>query len=150
MEARIDVRAADGSERWGLVMMFNKIRRKQMGKPVTMMLDDVEYVRADSINTTPVPSEDYVIIRSDRAGVFAGHLVEHDRATQHVVLRDARRLWYWIGASLNEVAVRGAIEPNRCKYTVPVAEHTIGSVFEVIPVSDAAMTSMKAVGSLVL
>lgn len=115
----------------------------------TISLDGVDYIRADQVQTTPPPSEDYVIIRSDRAGVFAGHLVEHDRATQHVVLKDARRLWYWIGASLSEVAEKGAIEPENCKYAVPVAEHTIGTVIEVIPATEAAMDSIKAVESWV-
>jgi len=120
-------------------------RRKPMSKPKTITIEDTEYIRADSISKTETPSEDYVIIRSDRAGVFAGHLVEHDRATQYVVLKDTRRLWYWIGASLSEVAQKGAIEPDKCKYSVPVAEQTIGTVIEVIPASDKAMKSIKGV-----
>jgi hypothetical protein len=114
-----------------------------MSKPTTITIDDTLYVRADS--AVQPRSEDYVIVRSDRAGVFAGHLVEHDRATQHVVLADARRLWYWIGASLSEVAQKGAIEPDNCKYSVPVVEQTIGTVIEVIPATDAAMVSIKGV-----
>lgn len=39
----------------------------------------------------------YCIIRSDRAGVFAGTVSEVDGQT--VILNDARRLWYWTGAS---------------------------------------------------
>ena len=115
-----------------------------MSTPTTITIDDTKYVRADQASTIQ-PHEDYVIIRSDRAGVFAGHLVEHDRATQYVVLKDARRLWYWIGASLSEVAEKGSIEPDKCKYTVTVAEHTVGTVIEVIPTTDAAMVSIKAV-----
>lgn len=89
--------------------------------------------------------EDYVIVRSDLAGVFAGHLVEHDRATQHVVLKDVRRLWAWIGASLSEVAQKGAIEPDNCKYSVAVDTQTIATVIEVIPTTEAAMHSIKDV-----
>lgn len=111
--------------------------------PDSININGIEYIPA---GTQPVAShEDYVIVRSDRAGVFAGHLVEHDRATQHVVLMDVRRLWYWIGASLSELAVKGAIEPENCKYSVPVSEQTVGTVIEVIPVSEVAMVSIKGV-----
>lgn len=112
-------------------------------KPQIINIDGVDYVRADNV---PAKShEDYVIIRSDRAGVFAGHLVEYDRATNHAVLDQCRRLWKWIGASLSEVAVKGAIEPENCKYSVTVAKQTIGTVIEVIPCTDAAMNSIKEV-----
>lgn len=116
-----------------------------VSKPQAMMIDDQLYVRADSV--TPEPHEDYVIVRSDRAGVFAGHLVEHDRATGHVEMRDVRRLWKWIGASLSEVAEKGAIEPENCKYSVTVPKQIIATVIEVIPTTDAAMVSIKAVSS---
>lgn len=111
--------------------------------PDEVTIKGVKYV-PETTQPQP-PSEDYVIIRSDRAGVFAGHLVEHDRATQHVVLKDARRLWHWIGASLSEIAQKGAIEPENCKYSVPVSEQTISMVIEVIRATDAAMVSVKAV-----
>lgn len=110
--------------------------------PDSITIEGVDYVPQSQ---TVAPSEDYVIVRSQGAGVFAGHLVEHDRATQHVVLAEARRLWYWIGASLSEVALKGAIEPGNCKYAVSLARHTIGGVIEVIPVTDAARESIKAV-----
>lgn len=114
-----------------------------MSTPNTITIDNQLYVRADS--QPKQTHEDYVIVRSDRAGVFAGHLVEHDRATQHVVLSDVRRLWKWIGASLSEVAEKGAIEPTNCKYSVLVASETIATVIEVIPTTEAAMTSIKGV-----
>jgi hypothetical protein len=58
-------------------------------------------------------------------------------------------LWYWIGASLSEVAVKGAIEPEKCKYSVPVSEQIIGAVIEVIPVTEVGMVSIKGVESWV-
>lgn len=109
--------------------------------PDSITIDGTEYIPKEQA----VPHEDYVIVRSDRAGVFAGHLIEHDRETGHVVLKDVRRLWYWIGASLSEVAEKGAIEPENCKYSVSVAMQTIATVIEVIPTTDAAMASIKAV-----
>lgn len=115
-----------------------------MSKPETITIDDIKYIRADAA-VVPESSGDYVIVRSDRAGVFAGHLIEHDRVTGHVVLGNARRLWYWIGASLSEIALKGAIEPNKCKYSVTLEEQTIGTVIEVIPTTKIAMESIKKV-----
>jgi hypothetical protein len=49
----------------------------------------------------------YVIVRGRDSGVHAGELVSVKNKT--VVLRNARRIWYWSGAaSLSELAVYGA------------------------------------------
>ena len=40
----------------------------------------------------------YVIVRTYSAGVFAGELVS--RKGKEVVIKNARRLWYWTGAQL--------------------------------------------------
>lgn len=111
--------------------------------PDSITIDGTEYVPKSGVPEPP--SENYVIVRSDRAGVFAGHLVEHDRATQHVVLRDVRRLWHWRGCTLSQVARGPQVEPEKCKYSVPVAEQTIGTVIEVIPATRVAMETIKAV-----
>lgn len=51
-------------------------------------------------------SEEYVIVRCNNAGVHAGVLVKQTK--EHLVLKDARRIWYWNGAaSLSEIAVYG-------------------------------------------
>ena len=39
----------------------------------------------------------YCIVRTYSAGVFAGY-IEY-RKDQEVVLREARRIWYWEGAA---------------------------------------------------
>ena len=39
----------------------------------------------------------YVIVRTYSAGVFAGEL--ESKNGQEVVLRNARRIWYWSGAA---------------------------------------------------
>lgn len=38
-------------------------------------------------------NEEYVIVRGDRSGVFAGNIVE--RNGQEVKLKNCRRIWYW-------------------------------------------------------
>lgn len=86
----------------------------------------------------------YCIIRSDRAGVFAGTVSEVDGQT--VVLTDARRLWYWSGAaSLSQMAVDGVKIPESCKFTMPVDTIAIFGVIEIIPATVTAMTSIKGV-----
>jgi hypothetical protein len=65
-------------------------------KPQTMKIDDVEYIRKDSV-TEQAPIKDglkYVIIRADRAGVFAGYLegITDSLAGRIAIMREARRL----------------------------------------------------------
>ena len=86
----------------------------------------------------------YVIVRGDRSGVFAGELV--GRFGQEVTLRDCRRLWYWDGAaSISQLAVDGTKKPGGCKFTVPVESIVILDAIEIIPCTDAAEASIKAV-----
>src|SRR3990172_2053206 len=60
---------------------------------------------------------EYVIVRTYSAGVFAGELKE--RQGKEVSLTNARRLWFWAGAaSLSELAQRGTSRPDKCKFPV--------------------------------
>lgn len=84
------------------------------------------------------------IIRSEKAGVFFGKIKK--RAGSEVTMTDVRRLWYWNGAcSLSQLATEGTKAPNDCKFTVTVPEMTIFGVIEIIPCTDAAEKSIKAV-----
>jgi hypothetical protein len=86
----------------------------------------------------------YCIIRSDRAGVFAGNLKQRDGG--EVTLENARRLWYWSGAaSISQLAVTGTSRPRDCKFTVTVPEITILGAIEIIPCTDTAEANIKAV-----
>ena len=88
--------------------------------------------------------EKYYIVRADKAGVFAGNIKE--RNGSEVTMTDARRLWYWDGAcSLSQLAVDGTKKPNDCKFTVTVPEMTILGVIEIIPCTDIAEQTIKAV-----
>lgn len=89
-------------------------------------------------------NEQYYIIRADRAGVFAGNIKE--RNGSEVTMTNVRRLWYWDGAaSLSQMAVDGVSKPRNCKFTVVVPEMTILGVIEIIPCSEKAEESIKAV-----
>ena len=86
----------------------------------------------------------YYIIRCDRAGVFFGKIKE--RRDSEADLADVRRLWYWDGAaSLSQLAMDGVSKPRNCKFTVTVPEMTVLGVIEIIPCTDKAVESIKAV-----
>lgn len=86
----------------------------------------------------------YVIVRGDRSGVFAGTLVSQE--DRKVELKDCRRLWYWSGAaSISQIATDGVKSPQSCKFTVTVQQIIILDAIEIIPASEQAEASIKAV-----
>ena len=86
----------------------------------------------------------YYIIRGDRSGVFFGRIKARDG--REVTIQDCRRLWYWDGAaSISQLATEGVKAPKNCKFTVTVNELTILDAIELIPCTDAAVTSIQAV-----
>jgi len=119
-----------------------------MAKKKKMMIDDVEYVRADTV-TEGSPAEkvdgmNYVIIRTYSAGVHAGYL--KGREGKEVVLLNARRLWYWKGAaSISQLSVDGVSSPSDCKFPCEVSQITLTEAIEVIPCTEKARLSIKEV-----
>jgi hypothetical protein len=86
----------------------------------------------------------YVIVRTYSAGVFAGNMLS--RTGQEVILEDARRLWYWVGAaSLSQLAVKGTSKPKECKFPVAVPRVELLQAIEILDVTKAAEKSIKAV-----
>lgn len=86
----------------------------------------------------------YVIVRADRAGVFAGILKEKNGT--EVILTDCRRIWRWEGAaSISQLAVDGTSKPRECKFPVPVNEICITGVIEIIPTTEKAEKSIRGV-----
>lgn len=86
----------------------------------------------------------YCIIRSDRAGVFAGTVEEHNG--QEVLLKNVRRLWYWDGAaSISQIAVEGVTCPNNCRFTMPVDTLGLYDVIEIIPATEKARENIEGV-----
>ena len=85
-----------------------------------------------------------VIVRTYSAGVFAGQL--KSRKGQEVVLKNARRLWYWAGAaSLSQLSLEGVAKPNECKFPAPVSEVVLTQAIEILPLTKAALESINAV-----
>lgn len=115
-----------------------------MSKLQTIKIDDVEYVRKDSIETPTMDGKPYVIIRTYSAGVHAGYL--EFRVGQEVILLNSRRLWYWDGAaSLSQLSVDGVSKPDNCKFTVEVARIELLQAIEILPCTDKAKKCIESV-----
>ena len=113
-----------------------------MAKPETIKIDEIEYVRKDTVSKEV--EKDYVIVRTYSAGVHAGELIE--RKGKEVFLKNARRLWYWDGAaSLSQLAMEGVSKPENCKFPCEVIEIYLTEAVEVIPCTNKAMLSIKGV-----
>ncbi len=86
----------------------------------------------------------YCVIRTKDAGVFAGTVTEHNG--QEVLLKDARRLWYWDGAcSISQIAAEGVKKPGNCKFAMPVDELGLLGVIEIIPATEKAREIIEGV-----
>jgi hypothetical protein len=86
----------------------------------------------------------YVIVRTHSAGVFAGEL--ESRSGQEVVLRNARRIWYWAGAaSLSQLAMEGTKKPEDCKFPCEVDRVELLQAIEILDVTPEAKESIKGV-----
>lgn len=101
----------------------------------TICINDVEYVRKDSVKQLP-PLGERSLIRTRNAGVWVGELVERDAID--TVLKNANRIWRWRGANtLSEVAISGV---NRSEHTriakmVEEVALTTSDTCEIIPVA---------------
>jgi len=84
------------------------------------------------------------IVRTNRAGVFFGKIEKKDGST--VTLSNARRLWYWEGASsLSELAQHGTSVASNCKFPCAVDEVEIFDVIEILSVTEKAAASIDGV-----
>ena len=100
-----------------------------------------EYVRRSSIETA---DDNYCIVRTFSAGVFAGNLVE--RNGKEGTVKNARRIWYWDGAaSLSQLAMDGTSAPGNCKFPCPVNEVVLTEIIEIISCTKKAEKSIKGV-----
>lgn len=89
-------------------------------------------------------TQNYVIVRTLSAGVFAGYLIK--RNGQEVELRDARRIWYWAGAaSLSQLAMEGTSKPEECKFPIPVSNILLTQAIEILDTTTKAENSIKGV-----
>jgi len=86
----------------------------------------------------------YVIARTYSAGVFAGEL--ESRKGQEVILKNARRIWYWAGAAtLSELAMHGTCLPDDCKFPCEVSRIELLQAIEILDTTNRARKSIKDV-----
>jgi hypothetical protein len=92
----------------------------------------------------PDQNKRYVIVRTYSAGVFAGTL--ESREGKEVVMSNARRLWYWDGASsLSQLAMEGVKKPENCKFPCEVARIELTEAIEIIDCTESARESIASV-----
>lgn len=121
-----------------------------MSKPMTMKIDDVEYVRKDSINTEAksMDGKPFVICRSTSASPYFGYLesdiIQADGKST-VVLIEARRIYEWYGAAgLQQLAESGTTQPTKCKFT-PKVKVKISNVHEILYCTESSKKSLEEV-----
>ena len=86
----------------------------------------------------------YKIVRTHSAGVFAGEI--ESKNGQEVIMKNARRLWYWDGAaSLSQLAMEGVKRPENCKFPCEVNRVELTQVIEILDCTDEAEKSIKGV-----
>jgi len=91
-------------------------------------------------------ADNYYIVRTESAGVFAGELKNGLSTGTEVVVYNARRLWFWAGAaSLSQLAMEGVKNPKGCKFPCEVPEVYLTGVIEVLPCTLAAKNSIASV-----
>jgi hypothetical protein len=92
----------------------------------------------------PDQNKRYVIVRTYSAGVFAGTI--ESRNGKEVVMRNARRLWYWDGASsLSQLAMEGVKKPENCKFPCEIARIELTEAIEIIDCTEEAKQSIAGV-----
>jgi len=119
-------------------------------KPETIMIDDVKYVREDSIkeNAIEIDGLKAVLIRSYSSGVHYGYLKEEKDllAGLSVTLVNSRRVWNWYGAaSLSQLAIDGVKDKENSKIAMILPEIQIQQVIEIIPLSKNALENLNEV-----
>ena len=114
-----------------------------MEKEITV--NGAVYVLKDTYNPAKeLEGKKYCIVRTYSAGVFAGYV--ESREGKEVVLRKARRLWYWDGAaSLSELAMSGTSKPQNCKFPEEVETVILTEAIEIIDCTEKAYQSIKEV-----
>jgi hypothetical protein len=104
----------------------------------TIIVDGVEYTEKQE-----KCADNYVIVRTYSAGVFAGYLKE--QKGMDVVLTNARRLWYWDGAaSLSQLAMEGVSKPENCKFPCEVLQVELTAI-EILQTTEIAKNSIANV-----
>lgn len=97
-----------------------------------------------STQARPKKGMKYVIVRTHSAGVFCGYLEK--RTGQEVILRNARRLYYWSGAAtLSQLAIEGVKNVSECKFPQEVDKVELLQAIEILDMTKEAQDSVASV-----
>jgi len=110
-----------------------------------IIIDGKTYVPKNELQPAEkLDGMEYVLVRGDRSGVFTGYL--ESKKDREVILRQARRIWYWDGASsISELAEEGTSKPENCKFPKAVSRIQILDTIEIIPCTETARKSIQSV-----
>ena len=111
-------------------------------------INGVAYVRKDAQQKEAelLDGMPYVIVRTYSAGVFAGYL--SSKIGQEVIIKRARRLWYWSGAaSLSQLSVDGVAKSNDCKFPCEVDSVNLLQAIEILPCTAKAQKTISEVAT---
>jgi len=112
--------------------------------PRVISIDGQDYIPVTDKKAETFKGMEYKIIRTYSAGVFAGYV--ESRKGKEVVIRQARRLWYWKGAaSLSQMAIDGVGSPDECKFPEAVDTILVIEAIEIIDVTEKARESIQGV-----
>lgn len=112
----------------------------------TLKINDVEYVRKDSVTeqmAEKIDGKKAVIVRTYSAGVFYGYLLS--QVGQEVELLQARRMWRWFGASLSECAQSGTPDKTKCKFPEAVSYVKLLQAIEILDLTEKAKKTLDEV-----
>ena len=117
-----------------------------MANEDVVTINGVEYVPVTSIKNKAESFDglEYKIVRTYSAGVFAGYL--ESRNGQEVIMRKARRIYYWDGAAtLSQLAEEGTSKPENCKFPQEVDRVELLQAIEILDVTQKAKDSINSV-----
>jgi hypothetical protein len=116
-----------------------------MAKHKEITIDGIKYIpESDTQKADSLDGLEYKIVRTYSAGVFAGYLESENG--QEIVLKKARRLWYWSGAaSLSQLAEEGVKNITDCKFPKEVSKIKLLQAIEILDVTKKAQESIASV-----
>ena len=114
-----------------------------MGLDMEIVVNGIAYV-PKAMEAPKLDGMKYCIVRTYSAGVFACYVESRDG--KEVVMRKARRLYYWEGAAtLSELAMNGVKKPESCKFPEEVERDIVTEAIEIIDCTAKAKESIAAV-----
>jgi len=115
-----------------------------MKKVDEVVINGVAYTPKTNQKAEELDGLKYVIVRTYSAGVFAGYL--ESKNGQEVVMRKARRLYYWDGAfTLSQIANDGVSKPENCKFPAEVDRIELLQAIEIIDATEKCKKSITNV-----